>query len=308
MLYGIPQTGDLDRDGIPDLILNTVQAPYVLSGSTSLTTSHTLRRLSPPTGDQPDVQAALVGDVNGDGYLDITTPYISAFTDWKTALAVYFGGASGPQSPQSGFGGDDFQNSFSPMRMGDVNGDGMADLVIGNDGEIEPTRLGGQVTVWLGAATPFAVRDTISQDTGTVPGGGEEGDRFGGTLAVGDVDGDGRADVLTGGVGEDIGDATNTGSVWIVYGGDRTLGSDHDQMFSQASAGVPGTAAVTGQFGYNVGLLDVTKDGRADPIISAPHDQGLVLLTGAAGGATTTGAREIKPVGDTGDYPLPVTG
>jgi hypothetical protein len=59
MLYGIPQTGDLDRDGIPDLILNTVQAPYVLSGSTSLTTNHALRRLSPPTDDQPDVQAAL---------------------------------------------------------------------------------------------------------------------------------------------------------------------------------------------------------------------------------------------------------
>ena len=308
MLYGIPQTGDLDRDGIPDLILNTVQAPYVLSGSTALTTDHALRRLSPPTDDQPQVQAALVGDVNGDGYLDITTPYISPFTDWKTALAVYFGGASGLQAPQPGFGGDDFENGLGPMRMGDVNGDGKADLVIGNDGEAESTRLGGQVTVWLGAATPFAVRDTISQDTGTVPGGGEAGDRFGATLAVGDVDGDGRADVLVGGPGEDIGDAADTGSVWIVYGGDRTLGSDHDQMFSQASAGVPGTAAATGSFGLNVGLLDVTKDGRADPIVSAPHEQGLVVLTGAAGGATTSGAREIKPVGDTGEYPLPITG
>lgn len=65
---------------------------------------------------------------------------------------------------------------------------------------------------------------------------------------------------------------------------------------------------MAGSFGYDVGLLDVTKDGRADPVISAPHDQGLVLLTGAAGGATTSGAPEIKPVGDSGEYTLPITG
>jgi hypothetical protein len=222
MLYGPPQTGDLNRDGIPGLVLNTVEAPYVLSGSTSLATAHAMRRLSPPDTEQLNVQAALVGDVNGDGRLDVTTPYISAFTDWKTALAVYFRSAAGLQPPQRGFGGDDVQT--------------------------ETTRLGGQIRVWLGAGIPFAVRDTISQDTGTVPGGGEADDRFGGTLAVGDVDVDvdGRADVLTGGVGEDIGTTADTGSVWIVYGGATTLGSDHDQMFSQSTAGVPGTATAGG--------------------------------------------------------------
>jgi hypothetical protein len=57
-----------------------------------------------------------------------------------------------------------------------------------------------------------------------------------------------------------------------------------------------------------VTLLDLNKDGRADPVVAAPRDQGLVLLTGSASGVTTTGAREIKPIGDSGDYPLPVSG
>ena len=307
-LYGPAHVGDLNRDGIPDLVMHTDWAPYVLSGSTSLTTNHSPRRLSPPDTEQLDIQDALVGDVNGDGWPDLTTPYISAFTSWKTVFAVYFGSALGLQPPQRGFGGDDVQNSYASMGMGDVNGDGRADLVIGNHGLTETTRVGGQIRVWLGADTPFAVQDTVSQDTGSVPGGGEEGDGFGGTISVADVDGDGRADVLTGGVGEDIGTVTDTGSVWIIYGGAATLGSSHDQMFSQATAGVPGTSTAYGAFGASVSLLDVDKNGRPDPVVAVRHDQGAVLLSGTSGGVTTTGAREIKPLGDTGEYVLPTVG
>jgi hypothetical protein len=64
-----------------------------------------------------------------------------------------------------------------------------------------------------------------------------------------------------------------------------------------------------GEPGATIGALQSAgRDRIVDPIISAPHDQGLVLLTGAAGGATTSGAREIKHVGDTGEDPLPITG
>lgn len=123
-IKGNLQTGDLNRDGIPDLVWNTFQAPYLLVGSTSLATRHSLKRLDPPNSDQLNVHAALVGDVNGDGWLDITMPYISAFTGWHTAIAVSFGGPSGLQPPQIAPSGDDAQNSNASMGMGDVNGDG----------------------------------------------------------------------------------------------------------------------------------------------------------------------------------------
>lgn len=91
--------------------------------------------------------------------------------------------------------------------------------------------------MWLGGTIPFGSRDTISQDSPTVPGGGEDGDRFGSSIAVGDINGDHKADVLVGGPGESIGSALETGSIWIIYGGLTTLGSSHDQMFTQSTAG-----------------------------------------------------------------------
>jgi hypothetical protein len=42
-----------------------------------------------------------------------------------------------------------------------------------------------------------------------------------------------------------------------------------------------------------------------DPVITASRDDALILLHGGKNGVTTSGATQIEPVGDTGEYHLP---
>ena len=53
-------------------------------------------------------------------------------------------------------------------------------------------------------------------------GAEEAGDRFGATLAAGDVTGDGIADLAIGVTGEDIAGVTNAGMIHVIAGGGRT--------------------------------------------------------------------------------------
>ncbi|MGR8009299.1 FG-GAP repeat protein [Streptomyces hypolithicus] len=91
--------------------------------------------------------------------------------------------------------------------IGDTNGDGFGDIVIGNawdDGAGIST--GGAVEIVYGAASgPTGGKDTITQDSPGVPGGSEKGDMFGYELSLGDINGDGLQDLAVGAPTEDLG-------------------------------------------------------------------------------------------------------
>ncbi|GAA2097170.1 VCBS repeat-containing protein [Actinomadura alba] len=299
--------GDVTGDGYPDLAVSAGRRPYLLPGSATLASRiSALRRLPSPSGnvDNDQVQGVLIGDVDGDGRLDLTTPYESAFTGWKTALAYYPGSATGLKDPVRGNAADDYDDLHRPMAMGDINGDRYADVVIGNSGtRDEPVRTGGEITIWYGGSAPFGVRQKVSQDSGSVPGGGEKDDFFGESVAVGDVNGDGRADVAVGAPGEDFGSITNGGALFVIYGGERGLGSNHDQMLTQSTAGVPGTAEKGDFLGNDVTLMDLNNDGKRDLIAVALGDNGVNVLRGSASGITTTGAQGIGSISRSGIDP-----
>ncbi|NYV75244.1 FG-GAP-like repeat-containing protein, partial [Streptomyces sp. UH6] len=149
--------------------------------------------------------------------------------------------------------------------VGDLNGNGSPDLVVGNpeDPSQSPgTALGGQVTVYFDAGydgTPASVL-TLTQDTPGVPGAGEQGDRFGASVAVGDTDKDGRADLVIGTPGENA----SAGAVTVVRGSADGLDTAHARSWLQSTAGVPGSAEQGDAFGTAVQLSDVDKDGYAD--------------------------------------------
>lgn len=107
------------------------------------------------------------------------------------------------------------------MATGDFNGDGRDDLAIG----VPLEDLGGVTSV--GAVhVLFGSVNGISnnlarfwhQDTANVPGAPEDGDQYGVSLATGDYDGDGSADLAIGAPFEGIGAENDAGAVLIIYG------------------------------------------------------------------------------------------
>ncbi|GAA2261450.1 FG-GAP repeat protein [Streptomyces atrovirens] len=210
--------GDTNADGRTDLVVDgfegdsqsdySYNANYWLPGSSSGITTSGAQKL--PAGVISDI-----GDVNGDDYGDIV---IGNSWDPGTetpgtakggSVDVVYGTSYGPDGiervnqntagvPGSNETGDNFGYEVS---LGDINGDGHDDLVIGAPGEdLGEFKDAGMVTVIYGGTSGLLETgsQSLHQDTPGVPGGNEEGDGFGGEVLLSDVTGDGKADLTVG--------------------------------------------------------------------------------------------------------------
>jgi hypothetical protein len=189
-----------------------------------------------------------------------------------------------------------------PAKPYDFNGDGYADLAVGVPGEDDGfTRDSGAVNVVYGSPQGLtATADQLwSQNSPGVPGKAEVGDLFG-TVASGDFDSDGFADLAIGAPGEGLRGHAAAGAVNVLYGTRHGLRSGRSTFFSQATAGVPGDPDAQGQFGGTLAVGDFNGDHRADLAVGAPSDdvgsddnnRGTVtVLLGGREGLTTTGAQ-----------------
>lgn len=109
----------------------------------------------------------------------------------------------------------------------------------------------------------------------------------------GDINGDGQADQAIG----EPGDAEFEGAVHVLYGTDNGLVADasgtalNDQLFTQATPGVPGARIDGNVFGSSALLADVNGDNCADLVVGALGDNSFTVLYGSPSGVTTTGAQ-----------------
>jgi hypothetical protein len=145
----------------------------------------------------------------------------------------------------------------------------------------------------LGAGTPPTVarQQTLIQSSRGVPGTAEEQDAFGSSVALGDIDRDGYADLVIGATGEN----DNRGRVTVVHGAAAGWRPSGNYSYSQNTPGIPGTAEGGDEFGSDVALRDHNRDGRLDLTVGAAGENNnsgaITTLRGSGRGFTTTGAR-----------------
>jgi hypothetical protein len=214
---------------------------------------------------------ATAGDVNGDGYADIIigAPTYDRGQTEEGAAFLYTGGPAGPSTGPMWVGeGDQAWAWFGQAvaSAGDVNGDGYADIIIGApryDGEQIDD---GKVFVYHGSAagpSPGAANWTAPRENqGTAVFGVSS--RFGVAVSsVGDVNGDGYADIIVGANGYDE-EETNEGAAFVYHGGPTGLSQDF------VWAAHP-TDQAYANYGRSVSTAgDVNGDGYSDAIVGAP--------------------------------------
>lgn len=143
------------------------------------------------------------------------------------------------------------------VAAGDVNGDGLADVVVGAHGFNAGAGFHqGKIYVYAGGRDGFADAPMFTA------AGERENDEFGRSFDFGDVNGDGFGDLIVGASGFSSKELQGQGKVYVYLG---------------SSAGLSATPAFTAvgenaddEFGRSVGLADVNGDGFRDLIVGAP--------------------------------------
>ncbi|MEU6441503.1 FG-GAP-like repeat-containing protein [Streptomyces sp. NPDC047046] len=214
------------------------------------------------------------GDVNADGREDLI---VNGYAKTDDLDANYWlpGSASGAttkgaQKLPAGFITD----------IGNTDKDGYADIVTGLewDSGVGHAHKGGTALIIHGTKNGPAsgTIQTFTQDTAGVPGAGEKNDYFGSELDLGDVNGDGKLDLIVGAPGETVGGKTGTGAVTVLFNkadGSGITGTG-SLFLSQNTAGVPNEDEADDGFGSEVHIDDLNGDKKGDLVIAAPWENG----------------------------------
>ncbi len=262
--HAVAGAGDVNGDGYDDVIVGDrmdSQAGF-WAGTAAIYNGRTGALLGQAFGDSPGDSFGFAvdgaGDVNGDGYADLVVgaPYADSAAFDSGDVFVIFGpsGANGHviRGTQAyGYLG------YAVSGAGDVDGDGLDDIVVGEPGHYpsggSPDT--GAVRVFRG----FDGAEIFSQ------AGMAGGDRLGHSVAdATDIDGDGFADVVAGAPFSDSPDGPDFGQVWVIRGPSGTIYC------------VTGTGGAYGHSGEAVlGPGDRDGDGKGDFVYGAPGIDGI---------------------------------
>jgi hypothetical protein len=306
----VSAAGDVNGDGIGDLIVgapyadpsgrNYAGSSYVVFGKTTgFASSLDLAALTGADGfrldgatqrDYSGRSVSAAGDVNGDGFGDLIVGAAGRYAAGSSY--VVFGKGTGfaasvdlaALTAADGFrlnsaeAGD--YTGWSVSEAGDVNGDGIGDLIVGAPRADAYGGIGaGSSYVVFGKTTGFSA----SVDLATLTGadgfrldGAAQFDSSGWSVsAAGDVNGDGIDDVIVGAPKADPSGRNYAGSSYVVFGKTEGFAASLDLGALTAADGFRLDGAASYDFdgiGFSVSAAgDVNGDGIGDLIVGAPQ-------------------------------------
>ncbi|MGH2747302.1 MAG: integrin alpha [Actinomycetota bacterium] len=305
--------GDLDGDGRVDYLVGApfadVPAPppdysgrledageaYVLFGRDRIGTVN-LKRIGffgyrvqgAAAGDRAGFSVANAGDVNGDGRTDLLVGAPGASNNDRVESGSAYVVFDRPEPPGPfnlrDLGDDGFridgassgdQAGFAVAGAGDVNGDGLADVLVGApatgiDVPLDPDVRAGSAYVVFGKASSEAVDLAALGDGGYTITGERDGDSAGRSVSpAGDVNDDGSPDAIVGAPLADRNERTKSGSAYVVFGKASSEPVDLGAL-GEGGFRIDGAAPFDAA-GWAVSTAgDFDSDGRADVIVGAP--------------------------------------
>jgi Ca2+-binding RTX toxin-like protein len=312
----VSSAGDVNGDGLDDLIVGAEGddpnggdsgASFVVFGKSG-GTSVELSDIEAGTGgfaingvtayDRSGGSVSSAGDINGDGLDDVVVGAWSADPNgsYSGASFVVFGKSDGTavelSDVNSGTGGFAINGAaafnlagYSVSGAGDVNGDGLDDVIVGAFAATPNGAASGTSYVVFGKSDGTAVElsDIEAGTGGFAINGVSANDQSGISVsAAGDVNGDGLDDVIVGAYRDDP-NGTDSGASFVVFG--KTDGTA--VALSDIEAGIGGFAAhgiaMDDLAGISVGGAgDVNNDGLDDVVIGAHGDQPNGTLSGTS--------------------------